>query len=144
MTTIPLAGTGRRRPVTHGLSRPRLHLLRGGYLLVGVGLAVVKWPMLPEAHALPLSEGVVLCLLTALSMLALLGLRHPVTLLPVLLFEALWKLLWLGLVALPRAVTGRLDAATTETLVSCSLVVVVLAVVPWRYVGRRYLRGPAA
>jgi hypothetical protein len=123
------------------LSLTRLHLMRAGYLLMGVGLAVVKWPLLPQAHALPRYEGVTLCLLTAMSLLALLGLRHPVKLLPLLLFESAWKLLWLSLVALPKATTGSLDAATTETAVSCSLVVVILAVTPWRYVWRNYVRA---
>jgi hypothetical protein len=41
--------------------------MRGGYLLMGVGLAVVKWPLLPGASDLPLFEGVTLCLLTAMS-----------------------------------------------------------------------------
>jgi hypothetical protein len=123
------------------LSLTQLHLMRGGYLLMGAGLALVKWPLLPEAAALPLYEGVTLCLLTAMSLLAFLGLRHPVKLLPLLLFESAWKLLWLGLVALPKAITGDLDAATTETLVNCSLVVAILAVTPWRYVWRNYARS---
>lgn len=114
--------------------------MRAGYLLMAVGLAIVKWPLLPEAHTLPLYEGVTLCLLTAMSLLALLGLRYPVKLLPVLLFETAWKLLWLSLVALPKAASGGLDAATTETAVSCSLVVVIIAVTPWRYVWTQYVR----
>ena len=61
--------------------------MRGGYLLMGVGLALVKWPELPEAHTMPLFEGVTLCLLTAMSLLAFLGVRYPVSLLPVLLLE---------------------------------------------------------
>lgn len=121
------------------LSLTRLHLMRAGYLLMGVGLVLVKWPLLPGAAALPLFEGVTLCLLTAMSLLAFLGLRYPVKLLPVLLFESAWKLLWLALVALPKAVAGDLDAATTETLVNCSLVVVILAVTPWRHVWRQYV-----
>lgn len=124
------------------LSLTRLHLMRAGYLLMGVGLALVKWPLLPEASALPLYEGVTLCLLTAMSFLAFLGLRYPIRLLPLLLFESAWKLLWLVLVALPKAMTDDLDAATTETVFSCSLVVVILAVVPWRYVWRTYVRAP--
>ncbi|KGN30516.1 hypothetical protein N802_06785 [Knoellia sinensis KCTC 19936] len=99
--------------------------MRSGYLVMVVGLAVVKWPLLPSAHSLPLFEGVVL---------------HPVKLLPVLLFESAWKLLWLGLVALPRAMSGPLDEATTELLIKNSLVVIILAVTPWRYVWRTYAR----
>ena len=124
------------------LSLTRLHLMRAGYLLMGVGLALVKWPFLPHAAALPLFEGVTLCLLTAMSFLAFLGLRYPVKLLPLLLFESAWKLLWLPLVALPKAAAGDLDAATADVLVNCSLVVVILAVTPWRYVWRTYLRAP--
>ncbi|MFF0371991.1 MULTISPECIES: hypothetical protein [unclassified Micromonospora] len=129
-------------PTIHSdLSLTRLHLMRAGYLLMGVGLALVKWPLLPDVATLPLYEGVTLCMLTAMSLLAFLGLRYPVKLLPVLLFESLWKLLWLALVALPGATTGDLDAAMTETVVSCSLVVVILAVTPWRYVWRNYVRA---
>jgi hypothetical protein len=124
------------------LSLARLHLMRAGYLLMGLGLAVVKWPLLPGAASLPLYEGVTLCLLTTLSLLALLGVRHPVALLPVLLLESAWKLLWLLLVALPRAARGDLDPGTAEVVASCSVVVVILAVVPWRHVWRRYVRAP--
>ena len=79
----------------------------------------MKWPLLPDAATMPLYEGVTLCLLTAMSLLAPLGLRYPVRTLPVLLFETAWKVLWLGLVALPHAASGPLDRATTDVVVSC-------------------------
>ena len=109
---------------------------------MGLGLALVKWPLLSDVAGLPLYEGVTLCMLTALSLLAFLGLRHPVRLLPVLLFESAWKVGWLALVALPDSVGDGLDAAETETLFSCSLVVVIIAIVPWRYVWRTYVSAP--
>jgi hypothetical protein len=129
------------RPSVSDLSVARLNLMRTGYLLMGVGLALVKWPLLADASTMPLYEGVTLCLLTAVSVLALVGLRHPVAMLPVLLFESVWKILWLALVALPRIAGGSLDTATTETLINCSLVVVIIAVTPWRFVWRRYVRA---
>jgi hypothetical protein len=124
------------------LSLTRLHLMRAGYLFMGVGLVLVKWPLLPEVDTLPLYEGVTLCLLTAMSLLAFLGVRHPVKLLPVLLFEVAWKILWLPLVGLPNAAAGNLDAATTKVLVNCSLVVLIMAVIPWRYAWRQYVTSP--
>src|SRR3954468_14905527 len=139
MDTTTVTATGQLDNPSQ-LSVARLNLMRAGYLLMGVGLAIVKWPLLADAHTMPLYEGVTLCLLTAMSLLAFLGLRHPVKLLPVLLFESAWKLLWLGLVALPKAVDGNLDAATSEVLVNCSLVVLILAVTPWPYVWRTYVR----
>jgi hypothetical protein len=42
--------------------------------------------------------------------------------------------LGLAAVALPKVMAGELDAATQSVLVSCSLIVVIVAVTPWRYV----------
>ena len=88
---------------------------------------------------MPLYEGVVAVLLTAMSLLAFLGLRYPVRLLPILLFESLWKLIWLAVVALPALVAGDVDQAMSETILNCSLVVIIVAVVPWRYVWTQYV-----
>jgi hypothetical protein len=127
---------------TADLSLVRLHSMRVGYLLMGVGLALVKWPKLPDAHTMPLYEGVTWSLLTAMSLLAFLGLRYPVKMLPVLIFETTWKVLWFGVVALPQALDGGLDQAASDTAVSCSLVVVIIAVIPWRYAWDSFVRTP--
>ena len=82
------------------------------------------------------------CMLLAMSILALLGLRYPVKMLPILLFESLWKLTWLAVVALPQLIGDRMDAATTEMFSTILFVVVILAVIPWRYVARQYLAAP--
>ena len=118
----------------------RLHAMRAGYALMGIGLAIVKWPLVINYdQSFPLYEGVVAVLLTAMSLLAFLGLRYPIRLLPILLFECVWKLIWLGVVALPAATAGSVDAAMSKVLVNCSFVVVILAVVPWGYVWRHYV-----
>jgi hypothetical protein len=77
-----------------------------------------------------------------MSVLAFIGVRHPVALLPLLVFESAWKVLWLAIVALPRAITGDLDHATTDLVARCSLVVVIIAVVPWGYAWQRYVLAP--
>jgi hypothetical protein len=130
------------RPTGSDLSLLRLHLMRAGYLLMGVGLVLVKWPLLPDARSLPVWEGVTVSLLTAMSLLAFLGVRYPVKLLPLLLFETAWKLVWLSLVALPKAVDGTMDATSADIATSCSLIVVIIAVTPWRYAWRTYVRAP--
>src|SRR4051794_12880081 len=118
----------------------RLNLMRIGYLVMGVGLALVKWPILiGYDRDFPLYEGVVAVLLTAMSLLAFLGLRYPVRLLPILLFETLWKVIWLSVVALPAVLAGDVEQAMSETIFSCSLVVIIVAVIPWRYVWQRYV-----
>jgi hypothetical protein len=127
---------------TNGLSARRLNVMRAGYLFMGLGLVAVKWPLLPDAHTLPLYEGVTVSILTAMSLFALLGVRYPAKLLPLLLLETTWKVIWLCVVALPTALVGDLDAATTTVFVNCSFVVVIAAVIPWRYAWRRYLLEP--
>ena len=140
------------RGVVADLPLWRLNLMRIGYAVMGVGLALVKWPLvIGYDRTMPLYEGIVAVLLTAMSLLALLGLRYPVRLLPILLFESLWKLIWLTVVALPAAVAGDVDAAMQEVIVNSTVVVIVFAVIPWRYVWQRYVvakgdpwRGAAA
>lgn len=127
-------------PAARELSPLRLHAMRGGYLVIGVGLAIVKWPLLPDAHTMPLFEGVTLCLLTAMSLLAFVGVWHPVRMLPVLVLEVLWKVLWLSVVAVPRATSGELDPAFVDVAVNCSVAVVIVAAVPWGFAWRTYVR----
>jgi hypothetical protein len=121
------------------VSLPRLYALRTGYLLLGAGLAVTEWPsFLRGSQSWPLMESVVTCMLAALSILAFVGIRYPVQMLPLLLFESAWKLIWLAVVALPLWITDRMDQATWNVAFACLFVVVVLAVIPWRYVTAHY------
>jgi hypothetical protein len=120
------------------LSLPRLYALRVGYLVLG--LALVKWPLFFHRDTpWTLTEGVVNCLLAALSLLAFLGLRYPVRMLPVLLFECSWKVIWLSVVALPLWIAHKLDPATLQTTYSVLVVVIIFAVIPWRYVYSQYV-----
>jgi hypothetical protein len=118
----------------------RLNLMRVGYLVMGVGLALVKWPIvIGYDRAFPLYEGVVAVLLTAMSLLAFLGLRYPVRMLPILLFETLWKVIWLSVVALPAVLDGDVNPAMSKIIVSFAPEVIIVAVTPWRYVWQRYV-----
>jgi hypothetical protein len=132
-----------RTAVGEELSTRRLNVMRFGYAFLGVGLAIVKWPLLLQgASPLPVMEGVVTSLLTAMSLLAFLGLRYPVHLLPILLFEVTWKVIWIAAVAIPHLLAGDMNAATREVLFNCFFVVIIIAVIPWRYAWWRYVRTP--
>jgi hypothetical protein len=130
------------QPVTHdsadrsAASIPtwRLNAMRVGYLVMGAGLAITKWPELLSHDPWELKEGTVVTMLFAMSVLALLGLRYPQRMLPILLFEVGWKLTWLGIVALPLWIDGTLTGATREQAGTVLLVIIVIAVIPWRHV----------
>lgn len=123
----------------------QVNLLRVGYLVMGGGLAIKKWPLLFDHESWGLMGGTIQCLLIGMSVLALLGLRYPVRMLPILLFEVAWKLLWLGVVALPLWLDGKLAGAALEQTAAILWVVIVIAVVPWRHVATQYVtaRGDA-
>ncbi len=79
----------------HEVSTFRLYLMRALYLLMFVGQAAVTGPgiLFPEAD-LELKSSVIRSFLGAISLLSLLGLRYPLKMLPLMLFEFAWKAIW--------------------------------------------------
>ena len=127
------------------VSTPRLYLLRAMYLLLAVGLGLSIWPSIvsPPVAAAD-SKTVVRALLGAIGLLALLGLRYPLRMLPLLIFELVWKAIWLLAFALPLWLNNALDANASGNAFECLAgVVLVLLVTPWDYVLQTYVRPPA-
>ena len=124
------------------ISTFRLYLLRAVYLLIAVGLGVEIWPgLLGPTGAWMLPHGIIMSMLGAMGALAVLGLRYPLAMLPLLFFELAWKVIWLVIIALPLWLQHRLDAGFAETAGECLLVVVVAMGMPWDYIWRRYIRA---
>ena len=120
----------------------RLYLLRAMYLFMAVGLAIFELPALLHPEDLSRLDGVVLSVLGAFALLAVLGIRYPLKMLPLLLFELLWKSIWVLTFGVPLLLSGGLDANTAETLTACLMgVVLVPLVTPWAYVFTHYLRA---
>ena len=119
----------------------RLNVMRVGYLVMGAVLAITKWPEFVAGGPWELKQGTVLTMLVAMSALALLGLRYPQRMLPILLFEVGWKLTWLGVVALPLWLDGNLTGATREQAAAVLWVAIVIAVIPWRHVVDQFARA---
>ena len=129
-------GTARALPV----SLARLYFLRLGYLVIASGIALTKWPLLiNHPHPWPLFEGVETSMLVALSLLWFLGIRYPLQMLPLLLFEVGWKVIWTAAVVLPLWTADQIDSATLQVFDACLVVLIVIAVIPWRYVAAHYV-----
>ncbi len=121
----------------------RLYLLRGGYLLIAVGMGMQIGSAYLSPHApWTLTHGVMNAMLLALVLLSVLGLRYPLKMLPLLFWEMSWKAIWLLCVALPAWQSGKMDASISDTAFACSISVIFLFVVPWPYVIARYVRQP--
>lgn len=126
------------------ISTFRLYLLRAGYLLIAVGLMIMIFPgIINPPENLPHMNAVVRSMLGAISLLAFLGIRYPLKMLPVLFFELVWKSIWVLAFGLRLWSANKLDQDTTETLNDCIFgIIVVLLVIPWGYVFKHYLEEP--
>jgi hypothetical protein len=63
---------------------------------------------------------------------------------PILLWELLWKTMWLLLIALPQWLAGTMGPLTSQTVVDCLVgVVLVPLALPWGYVIANYVKRPA-
>ena len=131
------------------LSTFRLYLLRAMYVFTVVGLAIEKLPALLHPATLSPGDGVILSVLGATALLAVVGIRYPLKMLPLLFFEFVWKSIWILIFGLPLLLSGGLDPNVsfggTETLIACLMgVVLVPLVMPWGYVLKHYLKAPGA
>jgi hypothetical protein len=127
----------------------RLYLLRAMYVFTAVGLATEKLPALLHPANLSPSDGVVLSVLGATALLAVVGIRYPIKMLPLLFFEFVWKSIWVLAFGLPLSLSGGLDPNVsfggTETLIACLVgVVLVPLAMPWGYVFKHYFKVPGA
>lgn len=120
----------------------RLYVLRATYLLIVVGVGMMIWPLLLDAPAtVEHFRGVTWCLLSTVALLALLGIRYPLKMLPLLLFEITWKATWLIAIGLPLRSSGQLAGNFSETWFANVFGLVIFSIaIPWGYVIRNYIR----
>ena len=135
------------RPGTNSIegevSLARLYVLRATYLVLVVGLAVMIVPRLIN-HA-PTARGVIPSLLGAVWLLAFIGLKYPLQMLPLLMFEFAWKTIWLLAFGLPQWSAGQTPPTFAEDFRAIAFGVVLMPIIiPWGYVYRHYIRQPAA
>lgn len=126
------------------VSLARLYVLRATYLLMAVGLALTIWPlMLDIPPDLERMKGVVRSVLTAVSLLALIGIRYPLQMLPLMFFELAWKSVWMLAIGLPAWSAGTMDENMQETFKACLMGVVLFPlVIPWGYAYTHYVKRP--
>jgi hypothetical protein len=122
------------------VSLVRLYILRAMYLVLVIGLGGM---IVPEIVSHPLiSRGVIASLLGAVWLLAFLGLLHPLEMLPLLMFELVWKLIWTLAYGLPQWSAGVRPPTFAEDSFNIAFGAVLLFVIPWGYVWRHYVKRP--
>jgi hypothetical protein len=130
-------------PIESEVSLARLYVLRAMYLLLIIGGGIVFLPQL-IGHE-PTARGVIPSMLGAVWVLACFGLRYPLQMLPLLLFELVWKTIWVIDYGLPQWKAGVNTPVFTEDFKAIAFApVLLILIIPWGYVFRHYLKKPGA
>jgi hypothetical protein len=125
-----------------GVSKFRFYLLRVFYFLITVFLGIETWIEIFNHQGMWQSlPGVAYSFWGAFTILAILGLLHPLRMLPLLLIQFLYKLIWLIIVAYPLWSTNQLIGSAVQEMATLFIksVVVDILVIPWPYVFRNYI-----
>src|ERR1700719_5402403 len=120
----------------------RLYVLRAIYALLAAAEGSIQLSaFLHHAHW-TLNSGVAHSFLLALALLSIVGIRYPLGMLPVLVYELLWKIIWLWGIALPLWAANQVDADTRTSFFEIAPVIILFPLLPWGYIFSNYLKKP--
>jgi len=124
------------------VSLVRLYVLRATYLLLVIGVGAMIVPPLISHE--PMARGVIPSLLGALWLLAFVGLKYPLQMLPLLMFEFVWKTVWFLDFGLPQWLAGQKPPTFADDFTAIIAGVILMPIViPWGYVWRHYVKARA-
>jgi hypothetical protein len=126
----------------HEVSLARLYVMRAACLASIIALGSSNLPALiwPD----PIARGMIPGILGGLWVMALIGIRYPLKIVPIFLFEFVWKTIWLLRFGLPQWLAGVGSPRLGVDLVEIGLFPIVFGlIIPWGYVWRHYVKQPA-
>jgi hypothetical protein len=124
------------------VSLVRMYVIRVGCLASVVALGSSALPDLiwPD----PTARGMISAILGGLWVMVAIGIRYPLKMMPIFLFEFVWKTIWLLAFGLPQWISGTGSPRLSEDLVGIGLFPVVVGlIIPWGYVWRHYVVEPS-
>jgi hypothetical protein len=120
----------------------RLYVLRALYAVLAAEEGSIQLSaFLHHAHW-ALNSGVAHSFFLALALLSIVGIRYPLGMLPLLVYELLWKMIWLCGVALPLWAANQVDADTRKAFFEIAPVIILFPLLPWGYIFSNYLKKP--
>jgi hypothetical protein len=141
--TLSLMSIFQRDDKYEGVRRISIYLLRLVFILMFFVLGKDTWThILTHTGTWEPADAMAWCVWTAFATLAVLGIFRPIKMLPILLLEIFYKVLWLIVVAYPLWSAGTLASSSAEGMTSGFLwVLLPIVAVPWGYVFRNYIFG---
>ena len=142
--TFTLTSIFKRSPKFEGVPWLNIYLLRLLYFLMFFVLGREVWThVLTHQGPWDPMDAVAWCIWCAFATLAGLGIIRPLKMLPIILLEIFYKLMWLILVAYPLYAKGTLAGSPAEGITSQFLwVILPIVAVPWPYAFLTYIYDP--
>ena len=124
-----------------GVYKIKIYLLRLLFILMSLRLGMTVWThILTYQGSESPREMVAWCVWAGYSVLSVLGIIRPLKMLPLVLLEIFYKLLWLILVAYPLWSTNQLIGSPAEKMASTFLwVILPIIAMPWKYAFENYI-----
>lgn len=124
-----------------GVRPINIYLLRALFLLMLVFVATDAWSsILAHDGEWDHVHAAAWCMWAAYSTLGVFALINPLRWLPIVLFEILYKLTWLAIVAYPLWSTNRLAGSPAEEMTQAFIwVLLPIFATPWGYAFRTYV-----
>ncbi len=143
MSVAAISGSsGGREGRDREVSLFRLYLLRANYMIWAVAGLFMALPPLISPD--PMARGMVDSMFGGLWVMGVLGLRYPLQMLPIFLFELAWKTIWVLAFGLPQWLAGTGSPRLGEDLVAIGNGPILFGlIIPWGYVWHEYVRKPA-
>lgn len=121
----------------------RINAMRFLFLLMALVMGSVVWhQLLFDSADWDVMRGLAKSMLAALALVSLLGVRYPLQMLPLMLYEIAWKTVWILAIALRAWLGGKWTPGIESLFFDCIGIVVAYFVVPWSHVWARYVVSP--
>jgi hypothetical protein len=120
------------------VSLARLYVIRVGALAGVISLGSNNLPALISPD--PVGRGMITAILGGLCVMAAIGILHPLKMVPILLFEFVWKTIWLVDFGAQQWLSGQRPPTFDEDFLAIGVGVILMPlVIPWTYVWRQYV-----
>jgi hypothetical protein len=124
-----------------GVPKINIYILRLMFVLMAVFLGKDSWTHILTFKGtwIP-ANAMSWCIWASYSVLAILGILHPVKMLPIVMLEIFYKVLWLIIVAYPLWKSNQLIGSPAEGMTNAFLwVLLPIIAMPWKYFFRKYV-----
>jgi hypothetical protein len=124
-----------------GVRPINVYLLRLLFVLVFVFVGYDSWTyILHHTGSWDHVKAAAFCMWASYSLLSILGVFHPLKMLPLVMFEIMYKIVWLIIVAYPLWSANQLAGSPAEEMTNAFLwVVLPIVAMPWKYAVDQYV-----